>query len=380
VTSERLRLLLERELSRLHAHGERRLVEEFLALDHGAEIPRLPRYVEECRRVARLAEERTAHWIGSVLRYLAARAEAFALDRPGAAFQPLVTLLVELESGAERRQTLAQLVELELWRAAHKIDAPGYRESIEAGLVALWPRLVGDLGPRTELLDVLWRTGYWCRDAAMMARTRALAAEEPRALRFTAGYWRARERALEAGPGAALRERQEGAREAAELLVELIAEESARQGNGSAFADYVQVELARNEAESGDPAVIAAAAARLARVAAGWSEVPDPMLRWDHAVARAAVARARGDAAEEFRSWQAALRAVEGLGTARLEAEFALAVATCARAPATAAVVPAMQRAEAFAAARARLVALLPTLRSRADLEEAVHALPGLCS
>lgn len=375
MTSARLRDLLERELPRLHLRGDGELVQEFLALDHGGEFPHLPRYVEECRRVARVARDRGAEWLAAVLRYFAARTEAFALDRPGAAFPRLAELLAELATGPERRGTLAALVELELWRAAHKIDAPGFRAPLAAGLLALWPRLAGDLGPRTELLDVLWRTGYWCRDPALMAQARGLAAEEPRALRFSAGYWQARERTLAPGPQATRAQRQAAAREAAALLAGLLEDETELDRHGG-FGAYLEVELARNEADGGEPAAVAAAAARLARVAAGFSSVPDPMLHWDHALATAAVARARGDAAAEFAAQEAALAAVAGLGTDRLEAEFALTVATAALSPEVAATVPSARRAAAFAHARARLAALLPGLRSRADLAAAAAALP----
>lgn len=367
MTSARLREQLEHELPRLHARGEGLLVEAFLALDHGGESARIERYVEECRRLARDAAARGAEWLAAVLRYFAARSEAFTLDRPASAFPALVDLLAELESGARRGGMLSALVELELLRACHKIDAPGFRSTLVAGLRALWPRVQGDLGPCAELLDVMWRTGWWCRDAGLMAEARRLATSQPRTLRFSAGYWQARERSLAAPAGAA---------EAVALLDGLLADAAELEQAGAAWRHYLEVELARNEAEVGR---LGPAEERLARVASEWSPGPDPMLRWDHAIASAAVARARGAVHDELAAWTTALDVVAGLGTDRLEAEFALALGRLA-VTAPPAALPAAVRDAARRRASERLGALLPGLRSAADLAAAARALPGLCS
>jgi len=356
MTSAGLRDLLQRELPRLAARGERELVDAFLALDHGAELARLESYVDGCRALAKRAEERGATWLSAVARYLAVRALAFPLDRPGEALPEVVPLLAELESGAQRGSLLAALVELELLRACHKIDAPGWREPLVAGVRALWPRLRGDLGPCTELLDVGWRTGWWCRDAELMRATRRLAESLPQSLRFSAGYWHARERALEGAPA-----------DAVALLEGLVADRVEMEGAGPAWRHYLEVELARNYVACGS---LDAARALLDRVRAQRSPVRDPMLWWDLAIADAALAAAAGDAAGEVAAWSAALDAVAGLGTERLEAEFALALARAAT--------RAGGRPDAFARARERWRALLPTLRSRADLEAEGRAVAGL--
>jgi len=356
MTSAGLRDQLQRELPRLHARGERELVDAFLALDHGAELARLEGYVDGCRALAKRAGERHAPWLAAVARYLAGRALAFPLDRPGDALPDVVALLAELEAGPQRGTLLSTLVELELLRAFHKIDAPGFREPLVAGVRALWPRLRGDLGPCTELLDVGWRTGWWCRDAAQMRATRRLAEALPQALRFSAGYWHARERALEGAP-----------QDAVALLEGLLADRAEMEGAGPAWRHYLEVELARNEVACG---TLDAARARLDRVRAQRSPVRDPMLWWDVAIADSALAAASGDVAGEVAAWSNALDAVARLGTERLEAEFALALADAAT--------RAGGRPDAFARAQERWRAVLPTLRSRGDLEAKGRAIAGL--
>lgn len=357
MTSARLREQLERELPLLHVRGERELVAAFLELDHGGDFARLESYLDGCRRVARQATERGASWLAAVLRYFVGRTLAFPLDRPQEALPLVVELLAELQSGPHRGSVLAALVELELLRACHKSDAPGHRALLVAGGRALWPRLRDDLGPCTELLDVLWRTGWWCRDVALMKETRRMAEALPQSLRFSACYWHARERVLEGAPA-----------DAVALLRGLLADREELDRAGDSWRHYLEVELARQEVACGE---LASAAARLAAVAAQAGPVRDPMLAWERAIAGAALAAARGDVDGELVQWGAALDAVEGLGTERIEGEFAVALAECA------------QRAgdvAAFARAQARLAERLPSLLSRADLEARARALPGLYS
>ncbi len=357
MTSATLREQLERELPRLHLLGERELVEAFLELDHGGDFARLESYLEGCRRVARQAQERGASWLAAVLRYFIGRTLAFPLDRPQEALPIVIELLAELQAGSQRGSTLAALVELELLRACHKIDAPGYRTALVAGGRALWPRLREDLGPCTELLDVLWRTGWWCRDVALMKETRRLAEALPRALRFSSCYWHARERGLEGAP-----------EDAVALLEGLLADRSELDSAGDSWRHYLEVELARHEAWCG---ASASASKRLEGVRAELGPVRDPMLCWELASAEAAIARAGGDARRELAAWSAALAAVSGLGTERLEAEFALELGTLAAATG---------EHDALALARERLAERLPGLLSKADLEARARAVPGLYS
>lgn len=357
MTSSRLRDQLARELPRLAARGERGLVEAFLGLDHGAAIGRLERYVEECRKLARNAAKRDARWLATLLDYLVGRTLAFPLDRPRDALPGLVELLAELELGPERGGLLPALVELEVWRACHKIDAPGHLAQLVPGLRALWPRLRGDVGPCAELLDVVWRTGWWCRDRAVMAEARALARELPATLRFSSGYWLARERMLEGA-----------AEEASGLLEAALADREEMQAAGESWQLYLEVEAGRAAARAGDAA---AARARLAAVRARLPRARDPMLWWELASGEAEACAAARDTQGEAAAWQAALDVVEGLGTERLEAEFALALARAADAAGD---------REAFARARALLSERLPRLASRADLEREARRIPGLCS
>ncbi|MSR45643.1 MAG: hypothetical protein EXS13_01010 [Planctomycetes bacterium] len=360
MTSARLRDLLQRELPRIHARGGGELVRAFLDLDHGGEFARLEAYVEGCKRVATEAALRDEGWLESVLRYFIGRTLAFPLDRAGAALPELVLLLAELQDGPHRGSTLSALVELELLRACHKIDAPGHRDTLVAGSRALWPRLQGDLGPSTELLDVVWRTGWWCREPALMGDARRLAATQSQSLRFSAGYWHARERSLEGE-----------AEEAVALLEGLLDDEGALAAAGTSWTHYLEVELARNEVAVGRTA---AARSRLDRIAAELPPVQDPMLCWDHALACVDLARANADVGGEISAWSRALDVVAGLGTDRLEAEFALGLATAALRGEGAA------QSFAFARARERLAALLPTLRSGESLAAQARALPGLYS
>jgi hypothetical protein len=357
VTSARLRRHVELELLKLQAGGRRDLVQAFLALDHGADLPRLEAYLEGCRELARRAQEEDARELALVLRYFLGRTLAYPLDRPQEAAALLVELAAELSNGPRRGGVVQSLTELELLRAFHKLDAPGYRREIVAGARELWPRLGDDLGPQTELLDVLWRTGYWCRDAALMREAHRLGAGAARTLRFSAGYWRARELWLE--------RRHE---EAIELLEDLLEARHSLEEAGEMWRHYLSVELAANEAEAGRPA---AALERLDRVATQLGRVRDPMLLWDLARARAAAARAGRDDAKETAAWSAALDVVEGLGTDRLAGEFALALAQAAA-----------RRGDGAALSRARAVldVVLPRLRSAADLREPARAVPGLYS
>ncbi|MBL8842779.1 MAG: hypothetical protein JNL90_14770 [Planctomycetes bacterium] len=357
MTSARLREQLERELPLLHVRGERELVAAFLELDHGGDFARLESYLDGCRRVARQATERGATWLAAVLRYFVGRTLAFPLDRPQEALPIVVELLAELQSGPQRGSVLAALVELELLRACHKSDAPGHRALLVAGGRELMPRLRDDLGPCTELLDVLWRTGWWCRDVALMKEARRMAEAHPQALRFSAGYWQARERSLEGAHA-----------DGVALLRGLLADREELDRAGDSWRHYLEVELARQEVVIG---AATAAAARLARIGAEVGPVRDPMLAWERAIAAAALAAARGDVDGEVAQWGAALDAVEGLGTERLEAEFALALGEAAARAG---------REPPFARARARLAERLPVLLSRADLEARARALPGLYS
>jgi hypothetical protein len=357
MTSARLREHVERELARLVALGRRDLALAFLALDHADEIPRLDGYLAACRELERRARDEGADELALLLRYFVGRTLAYPLDRPKEALPPLVDLVAELAAGPRRGGLLQRLAELELLRAWHKVDAPGHRDAIFAGAKALWPRLGDDLGPQTELLDVVSRTGWWCRDPELMREARRLAVGAAGALRFSASFWQARELALDGRPA-----------EAAALLRGLLESKSELEAAGESWRHYLEVELAAIEAGLGEAA---GAAARLDRVVAGIGSTRDPMLLWDVARARAAVARAKGDESGQLAAWSDALAVVDGLGTDRLECEFALELAAVATRRGDGA---------ALAKARARLDATLPTLRSAADLRAAAAKIPGLCS
>ncbi len=357
MTSALLREEVERELLRLHLRGRSDVAREFLALDHGCGFPRLEGYLARCRELLRKARELSEEEFALLLRYLVGRTLAFPLDRPSEALADLVPLCAELAASARRGGVVHRLAELELLRAFHKIDAPGYRDSIVAGLRGLWPKLRDDLGPQTELLDVLWRTGYWCRDAEILREARRMAGEATKTLRFSASYWHARELAL-----------QRRHDEAVALLLGLLEAQDEVEDAGEGWRHYLTVELAANEAELGRPEE---AGQRLDRVVAELGNGRDPMLLWELARARAGVARAERDDARELTSWLEALDVVEGLGTDRLAGEFAVAAAEAAA--------RCGDRA-ALARARAVLDATLPTLRSAADLREQAARVPGLYS
>jgi hypothetical protein len=345
VTSDRLRRWAERELAALFVAGHRERVRAFLALDGDVDFSRLPHYVDALRRMAADASRASLHPFDEFLRYLAARTLAFPLDRPKAALPDLVQLCAELATGPWRGSILHSLADLELLRAFHKIDAPGWRTEIVAGVRSLFPKVAEDAGPASELLDVLWRTGYWCGDADLMREGTRLADGRTRLLQYTGSYWQARELGLRGAR-----------REAAALLRGMLEARAQLEEHGRSWCHYVEVELASQEAAIGEAE---GAAARLAAVRRESGEVHDPMLAWDLERAAADVARVRGDAAAGVAAWRRALAVVGELGTDRLAAEFALALGEAA------------QRAGDRAAldeARGRLDRILPELRSAAEL------------
>ena len=345
MTSERLRRWVERELAALYVAGHRERVRAFLALDGDADFQRLPHYVDALRRLAADAARDGLHPFHEFLRYLAARTLAFPLDRPKAALPELAQLCADLATGPARGSILHALADLELLRAFHKIDAPGWRSEIVAGVRALFPKVAEDAGPASELLDVLWRTGYWCRDPDLMREGTRLAGGRTRLLQYTGSYWQAREFGLRGG-----------ARDAAALLRGMLDAPAQLEEHGRSWRHYVAVELATQQMALGE---VDGAAALLAGVRRESGELHDPMLAWDLERAEAAVARGRGDAAAEVAAWRRALDVLEELGTDRLSAEFALALGEAARRAGDGA---------ALDEARGRLERLLPELRSAPEL------------
>ena len=345
MTSERLRRWAERELAVLFAAGHRDRVRAFLALDGDADFQRLPHYVDALRRMAADAGRAGLHPFEEFLRYLAARTLAFPLDRPKTALPELVQLCAELATGPARGSILHGLADLELLRAFHKVDAPGWRAEIVAGVRALFPKLADDAGPASELLDVFWRTGYWCRDADLMREGTRLADGRTRLLQYTGSYWQARELGLRGAP-----------REAAALLRGMLDAPTQLEEHGRTWRHYVDVELAAQEAAFGETD---GAAKRLAGVRRESGALHDPMLAWDLERAAADVTRARGDAPSEVAAWRRGLAVLAELGTDRLSAEFALALGEAAQRAGDAA---------ALDEARGRLERLLPELRSAAEL------------
>jgi len=345
VTSERLRRWAERELTALFAAGRRERVRAFLALDGEADFQRLPHYVDALRRMAADAGRAGLHPFQELLRYLAARTLTFPLDRPKAALPELAQLCADLATGPSRGSILHALADLELLRSFHKIDAPGWRAEIVAGVRTLFPKVAEDVGPASELLDVLWRTGYWCRDAELMREGTRLADGRTRLLQYTGCYWQARELSLRGD-----------AREAAALLRGMLEARAELEEHGRSWRHYVAVELAAQEAALGESG---SATKRLAEVRRDSGELHDPMLAWDLARAEADVARSRGDAPAEVAAWQRGLAVLEELGTDRLSAEFALALGEAAQRAGDAA---------GLDEARRRVERLLPELRSAAEL------------
>ena len=352
MTSARLRRWVERELASLYVGGHAGLVRQFMSLDSDVDFPQLPRYVDGLRAVAAEAQRLGLREFAAFLRYLAGRTLVFPLDRPKDALGDLAELCAELASGPIRGGVLQALAEVELLRAYHKIDAPGWREEIVAGVRSLFPQFVDDDGPASELLDILWRTGFWCGDAGLMREGARLAEGRAGLLRYNGPYWRARELALLGRH-----------REAAELLRGMLASGRELDEHGRSWRYYLEIELAAAEAATGD---VEGAAARVSRVRSELGDLRDPMLAWDLERGSAAIERARGDAPAEIAAWRRGLAVLAELGTDRLAAEYALAMGEAA------------QRAgdeEAIAAARLTLAVVLPRLRSRADLEPRARTL-----
>jgi hypothetical protein len=352
MTSARLRRWVERELASLYVSGHAGLVRQFMSLDSDVDFPQLPRYVDGLRAVAAEAQRASLHEFAGFVRYLVGRTLVFPLDRPKDALGDLVELCAELASGALRGGVLQALAEVELLRAFHKIDAPGWKGEIVAGVRSLFPQFVDDDGPASELLDILWRTAWWCGDAELMREGARLAEGRAGLLRYNGPYWQARELALR---GRLV--------EAAELLRGMLASGRELEEHGRSWRHYLEIELAAAESANGD---VDGAGVRVARVRSELKDLRDPMLAWDLERVSAVVARGRGDAPAEVAAWRRALAVVEELGTDRLAAEFALGLGEAAR------------RAgdeTATRDARRRLADVLPQLKSRAELEPRARAL-----
>jgi hypothetical protein len=352
MTSARLRRWVERELASLYVSGHAGLVRQFMALDSDVDFPQLLRYVDGLRAVAAEAQRASLREFSALVRYLVGRTLAFPLDRPKDAVGDLAELCAELASGPIRGGVLQALAEVELLRAFHKIDAPGWRREIVEGVRSLFPQFADDDGPASELLDILSRTAWWCGDAGLMREGARLTEGRAGLLRYNGPYWQARELALRGRP-----------REAIDLLLGILASTREVEEHGRSWRHYLEVELAAAEAAAGDAA---GASALVTRIRTDAGDVRDPMLAWDLERVEAAVARARDDAPAEVAAWRRALAVIEELGTDRLAAEFALALGEAA--------LRAGDR-EATEEARRRLGAVLPQLKSRAELEPRARAL-----
>jgi hypothetical protein len=323
-----------------------------MALDADADFPQLPRYVDGLRAVLAEAQRASLREFPAFLRYLVGRTLVFPLDRSKGALGEIAELCADLATGPLRGGILQALAEVELLRAFHKIDAPGWRDEIVAGTRSLFPRLADDDGPASELLDIFWRTGYWCGDAELMREGSRLAEGRAGLLRYSGPYWQARELALRGRHA-----------DASVLLRGMLEAGRELEDHGRSWRHYLEIELAAAEVAAGD---VATAFARLARVRSEVGGLHDPMLLWDLERVDAAVARCRGEPREEVAAWRRGLAVIEELGTDRLAAEFALAMGEAAL------------RAGDVAAeqeAGRRLAIVLPTLRSRTELEPRARAL-----
>jgi hypothetical protein len=352
MTSARLRRWVERELASLHVGGHAALVRRFMALEGDVDFPQLPRYVDGLRAVLADAQRAALREFSCFLHYLVGRTLTFPLDQPKAALGELAELCADLATGPLRGGILQALAEVELLRAFHKIDAPGWRPEIVAGVRSLFPRLADDDGPASELLDIFWRTGFWCGDAELMREGSRLAEGRAGLLRFSGPYWQARE--------SALRGRHD---EACALLRGMLDAGSDLEAHGPSWRHYIEVELAEAELKIG---AVEGAAVRLANARTAIAELRDPMLLWDLERVDASIARGRGDARGEIAAWRRAFAVIDELGTDRLAAEFALGMGEAATR---------CGDGEALQEARRRLGAVLPQLRSRAELEPRARAL-----
>jgi hypothetical protein len=171
-------------------------------------------------------------------------------------------------------------------------------------------------------------------------------------LRFSGPYWQARE--------SALRGRHD---EACALLRGMLDAGSDLEAHGPSWRHYIEVELAEAELKSG---AVERAAVRLANARTAIAELRDPMLLWDLERVDASIARGRGDARGEIAAWRRAFAVIDELGTDRLAAEFALGMGEAATR---------CSDGEALQEARRRLGAVLPQLRSRAELGPRARAL-----
>ena len=352
MTSQRLMEWLRDRAAGIRDRGNDHLLGEWMGLESQQVSGRVEQYflgVDELRRRAReLGETEFAQFVT----YLVGRSQAFALDRPEASLDPLVDVMGELRRAGAPRGILGTLCELELLRAYHKIDAPGFRDSLLPGLDDLWGRLRGDVVPRLELLDVWWRTGYWCRDDQVMVEGLRRASEEPAALVGSWPYWEARRLWLA------------GESEEAIPMLELLLHDLRKgQRPDALWRLYVEVELGLQEATLGRNE---AAGGRWTRVVGESKVHPDPMLHWNLARFGAAYHRALGDGAGELAAWRRGLEVIEQLGLNRLRCEFALSLAEAGREAGD---------EEAVAEGRAVLEEVLPGLRSQAELEPRRRAL-----
>jgi hypothetical protein len=347
MSSARLMEWMHAESLRLHQRGHSWLAAELVRLQSYNTFPLLEEYLSgldvlrsRCREVEEL------HW-AHLLRYLRARTLAFPLDRPGDAMDDLVRLNAQVLQGSLRGGTLQWLCQLELLRAYHKMDAPGYRDPLVSGLRELWPLFAGDPGPRVELLDVFWRTGFWCGDASLMREGLQLACSEGELTQGTWPYWEARALLLDKQPAAALERLQE-------LLSQVVADPV---GDGI-WEMYVAVELAHAQGVLGD---LDGALLRLTELEERAELSQDPMLLWDLARVQGLLFRRRGAPREEMAAWQQGCDVLRGLGLDRLRAEFALNLGEAGRQA---------QDSSAVARAGQELRDVWPRLRSRGDLEE----------
>lgn len=336
---------LEGESQRLARHGKSSLVAEFVRLQPLNRFPHLEQFLAGLQELHQRCEARGEAAFGYLTRYFIGRTLGFPLDRPGAAIDGLMPLQVELMQSSLRGGILHRLVELELYRAYHKRDAPGHLDVLRRGLEQLWESFAGDPGPRLEILDIFWRTGFWCRRPEIMYDGLRLAQEEARLIAVTWPFWHGRALHLQGELAEAIQVLEDILRRADEALADDL------------WLHYVEVELASVEASLGQANL---GRSRLEKIEAPVASSADPMLQWDFHRVRARLHELDGRWAEAVAAWTAAVRVVRHHGLLRLQAEFALALRAAARQAG---------RGEDVARAQTYVGEVWGQLRSRDDLE-----------
>ncbi len=298
------------EVLRLRRHGREDLLIPFGLLETQTGQSRAEDYLTGLDRLHEVCQETSEKRFGWVVRYLMGRTQAFALDQPSRALQHLIGLHAELGETELRGGPLQKGIELELYRAYHKIDAPGFRTSIAQGLRDLWQFYEKDLGPHVETLDIWWRTAFWCGDAEMMEEGLSLPSSDKELQHSSWTYWSACLALLQGRPEQAI-----------EALQRLLDDAQQRPRQELVWTLYSDVLLLRAHVQNRNRK---AAQQGLSRLESRACHETDPMLHWELARARAELQQLLENWTEEAAAWARGVEVVEGLGMTRLTLEYAL--------------------------------------------------------